>query len=320
MLFSSLFSYYYFTKYPYLIVWACVFGVFLPFFSYGSRYRDNAIHILGYTLLTLLVLTLMLMISLLNEPYYSICRALVFFGCLCSHRYLTGDKILSVFLMVYVILFSYLYQHIHINSIFLIFSQYAGGILIACVAVLIATLIFPKIVTPIPPPDKDIYVVKQAIRLTLIITAIFVVSHFTAIKNTAWICFSALVISEGDFWRSSKKALERAVGTIIGAVLGGLIAHYLFTAYPYMLYLSFVFIFFTYYYIRQNYAVGIALATIWITASFYLIKPAVNIDQFILARVIDTLVGICFGLFGEIFIFPKEPITILFKKIKNKLY
>ena len=319
-LLATLTAFFYLHTSFYLTIWVCVFGVFLPFFSFGCNRFEQLSHILGYTLITFVALSYMLVISLLDEPYYSICRALLIFACLCSHRYFTGNKILSVFLTVFVILFTYLYPHLETNALLPTLIAYSGGLTLALITTTIMVLLLPRVIITRPPPDKSSYVIKQALRITIIITVIFAFGYLIPVTNTTWICFSALVISESDFWSSSIKALERGLGTVIGAVLGALIAHYLFRNYPSTRYLSFVLIFFTYYYIRRSYAIGIALATIWITASFYILKPTMNIDQFIIARVIDTLIGIGFGLFGELFIFPKETPLALMKKLRKKIH
>ena len=49
---------------------------------------------------------------------------------------------------------------------------------------------------------------------------------------------------------------------------------------------------------------GIGLATIWISASFYLYHLPITFNQFVLSRIIDTIIGIALGLLGEYLLFP----------------
>jgi len=191
---------------------------------------------------------------------------------LCSHRYLFGSRLPSIFLVVYILVFYLLNPHVTFEQIPVLSMNVGIGLGLSYALICLFIAILPLSNIPGSLPDKDSYLIKQAIRLTIMLNIAFLISSFFKIAKSTWICFSILVLSEVNMGASFRKALHRFIGTVLGCILGTIFAHFLFQYYFYSLYLAFIILFFAYYFIARNYALGITLATICVTASFYLLE------------------------------------------------
>ena len=300
-------AYFLFPQQHIILIWTCLFGFLLGLSRQGETKLQQVYSILYSALLTLVMLTITAFISLIKAPYLYFMLSCFFFILLCLHRYLPGGRIQGVFQIIYMILFNYLFPHIGIQH----FSSSLIAISISLGLVILFTIVFicslPKISIPIPQPNKSNYVIKQAFRTTVLLNIAFLLGHMIDIRNVAWICFSILVICEDDFHTSFKKSIERAIGTIVGAGIGIVGAHTLFAINPHLTLIICLIIFFlTFLTIKTSYTLGICLATILVSASFYLYHLPITFDQFALSRIVDTLIGISLALAGEYFIFPNK--------------
>ncbi|WP_234384268.1 FUSC family protein [Francisella noatunensis] len=165
----------------------------------------------------------------------------------------------------------------------------------------------PSVDIKTPTINKDSFVFKQAIIITILIVSVYITARFIHITNPAWICYSIVIVSTGNYIVSMKTSLHRLIGTLIGAAIGIVLSHFIFDKYPLAIYSYFIFIFLTYM-INHNYGVGIVFATIWLIAVFYFLKSDITVIRFTIARIFDTLIGIGLGIFAEF---------ILLKKLRN---
>ena len=296
-----------------LIIWTIVFSMFLSYYRFGTSKHQQIKHICIYSLLTLVILIVAGLADLAPSWYSNIICVLLIFSCLCIHRYLHGGRGIGVILTVFVLLFFSLNPHLTWGSFQVTIFNIAIGISIAYVFKCIFIIILPTDNITVTPASKEIFIIKQAIRITITISLGLIIAHLFALTSPTWICFSNLVICQANFSSSVKKAFERLAGTLLGALIGSILAYILFEAHPLSLYISFILVFFAFYFGKRSYTMAILFSTILITASFYLLKPHLSIHQFITARVVDTLLGITIGLLGEIIIFPQ------FLTSKNKI-
>jgi hypothetical protein len=287
------------------LLWACVFGLFLAFHRFGSSSHQQVFYVVLSGVLGLCAIMLTSLISLLQPPFSFIALSILLFLSLCLHRYLKGTRVWSIFLVVYILLF-------HSSFPFLLYPQIAAllfkismSLMIALIFTCLLIYILPTVNVPIMPSDKNPYLIKRAIRTTILLNVAFLLGYFISVRNVAWVAFSILSICEENLKASLKKSLERGLGTLIGATIGILSAHTLFAINPYLTAaICFILIFLTYATIAYSYTIGIGLATIWVSASFYLYHLSITFNQFAVARIIDTFLGISIGLVGEFLIFP----------------
>ncbi|MED7789321.1 FUSC family protein [Francisella sp. 19X1-34] len=283
------------------MIWAFVFGIFLPFYRFGNTKLKQIQNLTTNTILVLIAMILASFISLINSPILQeITRTILVFLCLYSQRYFNGGRILVIFLIVYVLLFFYLDPFLQKNDLLPSLNYCLIGLLIGFISTSIFTIIMPNVKIKNPPVNKDSFVIKQAIVITALISTIYISSRFIHLTNPAWVCYSIVIVSTGNYISSLKTSLHRLTGTIIGAIIGILLSHFIFDRYPLMIYSCFIFIFLTYLIIHHNYGLGIAFATIWLVTVFYFLKSDMTVITFTLARIYDTLLGIIFGIIAEL--------------------
>ena len=317
MLGALLSSHLAYSVYPhdfFIIVLATCFGLFLPFFRFGSTRVTQLRYVSLYGVIAyffLIGLSLVLSYLPIDSWYRVLAYTLLIFLSLITHRYLRGGRGVGVFLVLYLLIFiSMVPSHAHFSQ--LVFAS-SVSFVIGYLSCFVCLFCLPFAAIDCLPPDRGTYLIKNAVRVCVVIDLILMLTRAYPVANLVWVTASALVVSEVDIGSSVKKSLERILGTIIGAVIGVFIAHFMFKPYPVSMYLCLPLIFASYALIAWSYTLGIALITVWLSATFYLIKPGLSLDQFIFARIVDTCLGVLFGLFGIFFLFPNS----LYKTIRQ---
>ncbi len=306
-LLSGLSSYFIFNGGRTDILWACVFGIFLAFHRFGNNKKTQCRYIIIGSLLALISLTLTIFISTLPFPFFNLFFAIIIFSLLCMHRFIKGGKSWGIFISLYMLIFHSIFPSISSQQILPVFSTILPNLLIATLYILLLILILPKTTNTLEKTNKKKYLFKKSIRTTILLSLAILLDHFISERNVVWIAASILIISEDNLHTSFKKSIERALGTIIGAAIGIIAAHTLFSISPTVIIIScLVLIFLTYATFNYNYTVSITLATVWISASFYLYNLPITFNEFATQRIMDTLAGISIGLIGERLIFPRK--------------
>ena len=304
-----------------LIAWASIFSVFLIFFRTGDTKNKQITTIIFYSIITYIMLTIFAYTMTLPVGLYVIIRTIIIFLCLCSSRYLPHDRTPSVFLIVYLIIFILLNKNLTSTAMLPhIYSELLIGLIIGLLCTILFLSDLPYLQTPNPPPKKSVSLIKWAFRITVCLNIAFIISELVNATNTAWICFAIITITQKTIGGSVQKAIRRIVGTIVGGIIGAIIANYLFDLYPSTLYICYPIIFISFLYLTRNYAICIGGLTIVIAASFYFFKYNLTLNQFIIARILDTLLGVVIGLSGEMFIFPNSIMPIIRKTIHELFY
>lgn len=305
--FSSLSASYLYNHQMLPMIWAFVFGIFLPFYRFGNTKLEQIKSLTTNTILVLIMMLLASFVSLISLPILQeLARGILVFYCLCSQRYFNGGRILIIFLIVYVLLFFYLDPILSENTLLPSLNYCLTGLLMGYISTSLFTIIMPSVDIKTPTINNDSFVFKQAIIITILIVSVYISARFIHITNPAWICYSIVIVSTGNYIISIKTSLHRLIGTLIGAVIGIVLSHFIFDKYPLAIYSCFIFIFLTYFMINHNYGLGIVFATIWLIAVFYFLKSDMTVIRFTIARIFDTLIGIGLGIFAE-FILLKKP-------------
>jgi hypothetical protein len=304
---SIITAFYFFGKNPNLILWSCVFGVFLSFYRFGVSKKQQLYYIIVSSIHIFIVMCLAVVITSFENGLSFLFLATLIFVLLCMSRYLHGGKVMGVMAVVYVLLLHGLFAQFNIAEGVDLLEQLSLGLAFALFYTLLFVMVLPEVEVPILPVDKRIDVVKSALRTTILLSAAFLLSYFVSLRNVAWVGFSILVVSEGHLNSTFKKSLERSLGTIAGALVGIIAAQWLFPMNMYLtVALCFTLVFLTYFSISYSYALGIGFATIVVMASFYAFHLHISFDEFALSRVVDTLIGVAIALAGEYFIFPSK--------------
>ena len=298
-------AFYFFQKTSNIILWGCVFGVFLSFYRFGSAKKQQLYYVLISSIQIFVVMTLAIIISCFAHWLGFLFLFVLIFTVLCMHRYFRGGKVLGVMAAVYILLLHGFFPSPSVSQGIDLLGQLTIGLILALVYTLLFISLLPEVKMPLLPEDKSNNVFKAALRITILLAIAFLLGGFFSLRNVAWVGFSILVVSQGCLRGTFKKSLERSLGTLVGALVGIAGAHFLFPINMYLItLLCFVLVFLTYFTISYSYALAIGFATVVVGISFYAYHLPISFDQFALSRFADTLIGVSMALAGEYLIFP----------------
>lgn len=295
-------------------------SVFLTFFFHGTTKKIQLTHAWCYSALTALILSFAVFLTLVPEPYFSLLRTLLLLICFSLGRFASGGRFGGLFMIVYFIAFFMLFTRNDVaqNLYDTLYVVITSVILTVSAYTVIYLLLFPVINGYPAGKVENNFLIKIAIRLTLSMNIAFLISDMIGLHHASWVCFSILV-TQNTSAETTKRAIDRILGTLSGAVLGALIAVTLFSHYPNSLYLNFIFLFLAFYFIRHRYSVGMCFSTIMVISTFYLFDLQGSVYTFILARLGDTALGIVICVIGELLFFFRSIIEDL-RKILYQYY
>lgn len=151
------------------------------------------------------------------------------------------------------------------------------------------------------------YLKLRALRMAIIVTTAIFITHLFNFQNSAWVIFSIIVSSQSYLGSSIRKAWQRTLGTILGIVVGMLLAYLIFSTHPATLVLAVPLVFITFAVMARSYVISLFTATILVTCLFYLMHyRGESVGYFLLTRLGDTVLGVTLVLLGEWFIFPRS--------------
>lgn len=300
--------------------WAVVYGMFLAFFRMGRDRKQQAWRTIRSALLSLIVVSIGLILTLYPLFHMHLILAGFILFLLLLPRWVSGGQSPSVFYIIYLLIGQMLHPHLTTNTLQTALQTNAIGLGFGLLFTVIMIFALPCSAIDIPDPDKSFATVKRAVRLSISLSAAFIIAYFARIQHVSWICFSVIVISQVNLGSTLRKASHRLYGTIAGALLGYVLAHALFSQHIAFLYLDYIILYLMFLAYYTNYAYTMCFATTLVVSTYYILTPiGITVDQYILARVFDTLLGISIGLLGEILIFPSSMLTTLRLHIKANL-
>lgn len=150
---------------------------------------------------------------------------------------------------------------------------------------------------------------RQTLRVTIATLAAYVAYRFLGLQQGYWAVFTVMIVMQGSIGGTLGAATERMIGTLAGAVFGGLAAAF---------------------HSNTSLGIGIALvlvtcATVWgaavrpqlrvapVTAAIMLLtEPAgAPVEQFVLDRIIEIGLGGLIGVLAMVLIFPARSHTVV---------
>lgn len=293
-----------------LWIWAALVGILAPLSRSGTTKRQQLLYLIEHGIYTLLAINFTAIVLAYTAPLQ-----LVFFTLLLYCFYIipglrAGALIMGIYLTVYAVFIWSLYtQHVFnaVNITGYLVSQSLGAS-ISIVSSLVFLLLLPTANIPTQAKIIDRYLYVRALRVAIAINiAILIAKYYLIHENSAWICFSILIVIQQSLGPTIEKAMNRLIGTLLGILMGFLITWYFAPSHLMVIISSLIFLFFGTVAANKNYAWALFFITLLLVNSFYILQPAnVTVHQFMLERVIDTFIGIAIALSCEILIFPKS--------------
>lgn len=162
---------------------------------------------------------------------------------------------------------------------------------------------------------------RHSLRVSIVMLIGFVVSRALAFDHSYWILLTILVISKPGFSLTKERNYHRIIGTVIGALVGSVILHYI-TDKNTLFAILIIFMVAAYSFQRKNYVVSVLFMTPYVLIIFdFLGMGTVSIAK---ERILDTLIGSGIALLASYSLFPnwekqkvKEAMTELLKANKN---
>jgi len=143
---------------------------------------------------------------------------------------------------------------------------------------------------------------RHALRVSIATLSGFIISMFFPFGHSYWILLTIIVILKPAYSLTRKRNYQRLIGTVLGAILGMLILHFvknndvLFAA---MLLLMIG----TYSLLRTNYMFSVIFMTPYILLLFHLLNAS-SFSTIISDRIIDTAIGSVIAFLANLVIWP----------------
>lgn len=143
---------------------------------------------------------------------------------------------------------------------------------------------------------------RHALRVSIATFSGFIISMFFPFGHSYWILLTIIVILKPAYSLTRKRNYQRLIGTVLGAILGMLILHFvknnevLFAA---MLILMIG----TYSLLRTNYMFSVIFMTPYILLLFHLLNAS-SFSTIISDRIIDTAIGSVIAFLANLVIWP----------------
>ncbi len=150
---------------------------------------------------------------------------------------------------------------------------------------------------------------KKGFQAALASAAAIVIGHLLSPSYPYWIALVVIMVILGTetTGRTVKKASERLIGTITGAVVG-VIAASLVNGHPYVIgILLIISVFMAYYLMALSYSIFIFWITMLLTMAFQLMNVT-SFEHALMLRVSDTVIGVLLGALAATFILPHRTI------------
>lgn len=135
---------------------------------------------------------------------------------------------------------------------------------------------------------------RNAARLGVMLGIASLVGNALHLPKPYWILMTVMFVTQNGYGATRVRILQRAAGTLAGLIIAGITLH-LHVPQGYMLLVMLAITLISYLIIRKNY--GWAMIGFTVTAVYSLQLLSLNGEQFIVTRLIDTLIG-CFIAFG----------------------
>jgi uncharacterized membrane protein YgaE (UPF0421/DUF939 family) len=157
---------------------------------------------------------------------------------------------------------------------------------------------------------------KKGLQAAFASAAAIVIGHLISPSYPYWALLAVNMVTIGTETsrRAVTKATERIIGTIAGAIVGVIAVQFVYE-HPYVIgMLLMISVFMAYYLMALSYSIFIFWVTLLLTMAFGLMNVP-SIENVLIIRVLDTIIGVILGACAAIFIMPHRTID----KIKNSV-
>lgn len=143
---------------------------------------------------------------------------------------------------------------------------------------------------------------RNAARLGVMLTIASLLGSYLHLPKSYWILMTVILVTQNGYGATRVRIVNRAVGTIAGLCIAGVALHF-HIANSYTLLTMLVITLVSYLYIRKSY--GWATIGFTVTTVYTLQLITLNAEQFIMPRLIDTLLGCLIAFGGLIWLWPQ---------------
>ena len=144
---------------------------------------------------------------------------------------------------------------------------------------------------------------RYSLRVSLTLFVGYLLLKFLPFGHNYWILLTILVILKPAYSLTKKRNIQRLLGTFIGIIAGALILYFIKNESVLIGIMVFVMIG-AYSFMRVNYLPFVALMTVYLLISFYLLKTS-DFNRLMIDRLIDTAIGSALAFIATRIIPPK---------------
>lgn len=157
---------------------------------------------------------------------------------------------------------------------------------------------------------------RNAARICVMLTAASLMGSALNLPKPYWILMTVLFVTQNGYGATRVRIVHRAAGTLAGLVIAGLTLHF-HVPEGYTLTAMLIITLLSYLIIRKSY--GWAMVGFTVTAVYTLQLLTLNGEQFIVARLIDTLIGCLIAFGGMVWLWPQWQSGLLRKNAHDAL-
>lgn len=158
---------------------------------------------------------------------------------------------------------------------------------------------------------------RYSLRVSLTLLAGYLMLRFLPFGHNYWILLTILVILKPAYSLTKERNIQRLLGTFIGIVAGAIVLFCIKNEYLLIVIMIFAMVG-AYSFMRVNYLPFVALMTIYLLISFYLMKTS-DFNKLMIDRLIDTVIGSALAFIATRIIPPQWEKEQMRTLIKNSL-
>ena len=157
---------------------------------------------------------------------------------------------------------------------------------------------------------------RNAARISVMLSIASLMGSALHLPKPYWILMTVLLVTQNGYGATRVRIFHRAAGTLAGLIIAGATLHF-HAPEGYALLAMLVITMVSYLIIRKSY--GWATVGFTITAVYTIQLLTLNGDQFIVARLIDTLIGCLIAFGGMVWLWPQWQSGLLRKNAQQAL-
>lgn len=157
---------------------------------------------------------------------------------------------------------------------------------------------------------------RNAARLGVMLIIASLLGAYLHLPKSYWILMTVIFVTQNGYGATRVRIVNRAAGTIAGlCIAGGALHYHIADSYTLLAMLAITLV--SYLYIRKSY--GWATIGFTVTAVYTLQLITLNAEQFIIPRLVDTLLGCLIAFGGLIWLWPQWQSGLLRKNAHDAL-